>query len=158
MNQSYFGCEVIHAITRMPRKLGNNRVCSTGIQLLHLMRGQPGHNTRPRARLSPSFLGMDGTTGPLTSQLNVTLTCKLQCRYLIPALNAWAARAGCTTTCPIATQFSWDECMDDLTTGRSFHSQATRQWALMCLAYLPDMSSLCVCTTRHMRPVDWCKN
>ena len=28
------------------------------------MRGQPGHNTRPHARLTPGFLGLNKTTGP----------------------------------------------------------------------------------------------
>ena len=34
------------------------------------MRGQPGHSTRPHARLPPSFLGMDAW---MTSQLDVAL-------------------------------------------------------------------------------------
>ena len=34
------------------------------------MRGQPGHNKRPHARLLPSFLGMEAW---MTSQLNVAL-------------------------------------------------------------------------------------
>ena len=38
----------------------------------------------------------------------------LQCRHLIPALNAWAALAKYKTTCPIATQFPWHGCMNDL--------------------------------------------
>ena len=39
------------------------------------MSGQPRHNTRPRARLPPSFLGMDAW---MTSQLNVALIRKLR--------------------------------------------------------------------------------
>ena len=38
------------------------------------MPGQPGHNTRPHARLPPSFLGMDAL---MTSQLTVALYNKL---------------------------------------------------------------------------------
>ena len=34
------------------------------------MRGLPGHNTRPHARLQPSFVGMDAL---MTSQLSVSL-------------------------------------------------------------------------------------
>ena len=39
------------------------------------MRGQPGHNTRPHARLAPSFLGKDAW---MTSQLNVVFHRKLR--------------------------------------------------------------------------------
>ena len=39
------------------------------------MRGKPGQNTRPHARLPPSFLGMDAW---MTSQLNVVLIHKLR--------------------------------------------------------------------------------
>ena len=38
------------------------------------MRGQPAHNTRPQARLTPSFLAMNAW---MTSQLNAALICKL---------------------------------------------------------------------------------
>ena len=38
------------------------------------MRGQPGHNSRPHARLQPSFLGTDAR---MISQLNVVLIRKL---------------------------------------------------------------------------------
>ena len=71
----------------------------------------------------------------------------LQCRHLIPALNAWADRAQYTTANPIAKQFPGYGCMDDLTTESSFYSQAT--WVVMCLVYFFDMLSLGVCTTRH---------
>ena len=54
----------------------------------------------------------------------------LQCRHLIPALNARSARASYTTARPISTQFPGHGCMYDLTTERSFGSQAT-----LCLAY-----------------------
>ena len=46
-----------------------------------------------------------------------------------------------TTTRPIATQFSGHGCMYDLTTERSFDSQAT--W------FIFDTLSISVCTTRH---------
>ena len=38
------------------------------------MRGQPGHNRQPHARLQYSFLGMNAW---MTSQLNITLIPKL---------------------------------------------------------------------------------
>ena len=47
---------------------------------------------------------------------------RLQCRHLIPALNAWAVRAYYTTGHQIATDFPWHGCMDDLTIERSFGS------------------------------------
>ena len=50
---------------------------------------------------------------------------KLQCRHLIPALNAWVARAKYTTARPIATQFHGHLCVNDLTTERNFDSQIT---------------------------------
>ena len=46
-----------------------------------------------------------------------------QCRHLISALNAWAARAEYTTASPIASRFPGQGCMDDVTTERSFDSQ-----------------------------------
>ena len=49
----------------------------------------------------------------------------LQCQHLIPAQNAWAARAYYTTASPITTQCSRHGGMDDLTTERSFDLQAT---------------------------------
>ena len=52
----------------------------------------------------------------------------LQCQHLIPAPNAWAVRVYNTTARPIATQFPWHGCMDDLTTEHSIDSQAT--WAI----------------------------
>ena len=36
------------------------------------MRGQPGHNTQPHARLQPSFQGIDAW---ITSKLNEALVC-----------------------------------------------------------------------------------
>ena len=44
------------------------------------MPGQPGQNTRPHAKLPPSFLAMDACT---TSQLDVVLVRKLLCAWLI---------------------------------------------------------------------------
>ena len=48
----------------------------------------------------------------------------IQCRHLIPALNAWAARAYYTTARPVATQFPWHGGTYDLTIGHGFDSQA----------------------------------
>ena len=45
-------------------------------------------------------------------------SCKLQCQYSMPALNAWAARSKYTTACSIVTQFSGQGCMDGRTTER----------------------------------------
>ena len=39
------------------------------------MRGQPGHDTQPHARLQPSFQGIDAW---ITSELNEALVCKLR--------------------------------------------------------------------------------
>ena len=49
----------------------------------------------------------------------------LQYQHLIPALNAWAARAQYTNASPIATQFPGHGRMNNLTTEFSFDSQAT---------------------------------
>ena len=73
--------------------------------------------------------------------------CLIQCQHLIPALNAWAARAEYTTAHPIATQFPGHGCMYDLTTERSFDSQA--MWVINVFDFLFDMIYMGVCTTRH---------
>ena len=82
----------------------------------------------------------------------------LQCRHLhvIHVLNAWAARAECTTTRSIAIKFPG--CIDGITTERSFKLQATRVIHVVCLLF--DMLSIGVCTTRNSgrRLVDWCRN
>ena len=44
----------------------------------------------------------------------VCLFGKVQCRYLITAPNAWAARALYTTARLIATQFPWHRCNSQL--------------------------------------------
>ena len=49
----------------------------------------------------------------------------VQCRHLIPALNALAARALYTTARPIATQFPGHGRTDDLTIERRLDWQAT---------------------------------
>ena len=70
---------------------------------------------------------------------------ELQCRHLIPALNAWPARAWYTTTCSIATQFSghgWT-----LYNQSYFDVQAT--WVIDVFDWLFDIIDMCVCTTRH---------
>ena len=51
------------------------------------------------------------------------------------------------TARPIVTQFLGHGCMNDLTTERSFDSQATCVIDAICLFF--DMLSMGVCTTRH---------
>ena len=71
---------------------------------------------------------------------NQPLALTLQRRHLTPALNAWAARAYCTTARQIATQHG---CMDNLTTKRNF----TR--VIDVLGLLFDMLSMGVSPNRH---------
>ena len=84
----------------------------------------------------------------------------VQCRHLIPALNAWATRAKYTTACPIATlSQSWmHECMDDLTTERGVDLQAT--WVIDVLDSVFFTCYIWVIaqpgTSRRL--VDWCRN
>ena len=61
-----------------------------------------------------------------------------------------------TTERPHATKSPGFVCMDDLTTKRSFDLQAT--WAIGLLGLLLAILSTGVCTTRHRRPVDCCRN
>ena len=58
----------------------------------------------------------------------------------------------------IATQFPGHECMDDLTTERSFYSQAT--WgSVMCLAYLLTCyPCVFIQPGTDKRPADRCRN
>ena len=58
------------------------------------------------------------------------------CRHLIPAPNAWAARAQCTTRRSIATLFSEHGCTDDLRNKRSIDLQAT--WGIDVLGIFFD--------------------
>ena len=67
--------------------------------------------------------------------------CKKQ-SHLIPAVNAQY-----TTVRPIATQFPGHGCLDDLTTERSFNSQATCVVDVLGLFF--DMLSMGFCTTGH---------
>ena len=87
----------------------------------------------------------------------------IQLRHLIPALNAWPARAWYTTACPIPTQFTGHGCdhIPDLTTERSFNSPAT--WIIDVLDLIFSKLSMRVCTTRHwqasgqlMQKIDIC--
>ena len=75
----------------------------------------------------------------------------LQCRHLIPALNAWAAWTLYTNAHPNATQFRWHGCIGDHTTKRSFDSQA--MWdsraTIDVLGLFFDMLPIGVCTTGH---------
>ena len=67
----------------------------------------------------------------------------LQCRYLIPALNAWAARAQYLTAHPAASQFPGHGRLDDLTTERS-----KGMWVIDVLGLFFDMLSMGA-GTRH---------
>ena len=79
----------------------------------------------------------------------------LQCQHLIIALNSWPARAYYTTKRPTAILFTGHRCMDDLTTERSFDSQAT--WVIDVLGLLFDMLYMGECITRQWQ-VHWCRN
>ena len=68
---------------------------------------------------------------------------ELQCRHLHHALNVWAARAKYMTARPIATQLPGHGCNK-----RSQTSQLI-PGSLMFLAYIFDMLSVGVCTTKH---------
>ena len=82
----------------------------------------------------------------------------VQCRHLIPALNAWAACAKYTTACPIATQFPGHGCMDDLTTKRSFDSQTTWVVGMLSQNILKCYAWLFIQPGIGGRLVDWCMN
>ena len=81
----------------------------------------------------------------------------LQCRHLISALNALAARANHTTAHPIAIQFPGHRCMEDITNTPSFDSQAT------LVMDVPGYHFICytwmfVLVGTARRPVEWCRN
>ena len=79
---------------------------------------------------------------------------------MIPALNAWAARANYMTAGPIATQGPeyGDIAIDDITTEGGFGLQVT--WAIDVLG----LFSLTLCPWVFVLPgtgrcpVDWCRN
>ena len=71
----------------------------------------------------------------------------IQCRHLIPALDAWAVRAKYTPTCPIATQFPGHGCMDDLQLNVSLIRNL--RGLLICVSYFIEMLSMGVVTTRQ---------
>ena len=73
--------------------------------------------------MSPFRTIFQSEEGGLFHHLNQNIL--VQCRHLIPALNAWAARAYYTTACPIASQFSGHCCIDYLEIERSFGLQVT---------------------------------
>ena len=77
----------------------------------------------------------------------ITPMAYVQCRHLIPALNALAARAKYTTARLVATPFPRHVCMDDLTTKRTFDSQAMQ--VILFELFFVDMLSMGVCKTRH---------
>ena len=76
----------------------------------------------------------------------------VQCRHLIPALNALADRAKYTTTCPIATFFPGHGCMNDLQLNVTLIRKL--RGSLMCLSYFIGMLSMGVCTTRQWQTSD----
>ena len=94
-----------------------------------------------------SVLKVNTHSGNSIRSFHASPICSLrsQYRHLIPALYAWAARASYTTARPIAIQFPKHGCMDDVSTERSFDSQAT--WFLDVLQ-----------PSTGRRPVDWCRN
>ena len=66
----------------------------------------------------------------------------------------WVPRAKYTTHTQLPPTFLG---MDDLTTDGSFNSQVPRVITVLDLFF--DMSSMGVCTTRHLQTsVDWCRN
>ena len=69
--------------------------------------------------------------------LCIISTLAVQCRHLISALSAWAAKEYYTTARPIATLFPWHGCVDDLTIEHSFDSQATWVIGVIALFVLP---------------------
>ena len=73
------------------------------------------------------------TAGRLGHEFNV---CTVQCRYVIPELNDWVARAKYTTARPIATQCIGHECN---------HMSLTSQLKVALIRKL----SVGICTTRH---------
>ena len=82
---------------------------------------------------------------------------KIQCRHLIRALNAWAARALYTTARLIATLFLKHGCLDDPTTERISNPQAT--WIIGVLGIYFDMLSMMIVQPdTGRRLVDWFRN
>ena len=67
----------------------------------------------------------------------------------MPALNMWASRAEYTTARPIATQFLWHGCMNDLqlTVALIRKLRGPLKW----LTYFLDMPFMVVSTTRHLQ-------
>ena len=61
----------------------------------------------------------------------------VQCRHLISAPNAWAARAKYTTSSPIATQVPEYGCMDNFRTELRFDLQS--MWVINVLCLFFDM-------------------
>ena len=82
----------------------------------------------------------------------------VQCRLLIPALNAWAARVEHTTARLIAPQYSlpWTYIWRHNWSLRWFASYV---FSSMCLTYfLTCYSWVFVQPGTGRRPVDWCRN
>ena len=72
--------------------------------------------------------------------------CTLQCRHIIPALNAWAARAYYTTARPIGTQIHGHGCTDYLKIERRCYYYIQ---VIDVLGLFFDMLSMGFYTTRH---------
>ena len=86
---------------------------------------------------------------------HVLLPFVVQCRHLIPTLNAWETRAKCTTARPIANQFPGHGCMNDLNV--ALIRKLRGYWGnwfvfLMCYPWVFIQPG----TGR--RPVDWSEN
>ena len=71
----------------------------------------------------------------------------IQCGHLIPALNAWKARAKYTTACLITTQFPGHGCINDPQLNVALVHKL--RGLLLCLAYFLEVLSIGVGTTRY---------
>ena len=72
----------------------------------------------------------------------------VECRRLIPALNAWEVRVYTIHVARlIDTQFHGHGCMNNLTTQRCIESQAT--WVIDVLGLFFDILSRGACTIRN---------
>ena len=119
----------------------------------HLLHGctwksKVGYEIHLHSNLSSTFIPM------LWRNIILMKIIHLQCRYLIPAPNAWAARAICTTARPIATQFPGHECMENLRAERSFDLLV--MWVIGVLDIFFDMVFVQPGIAR--RSVDCCGN
>ena len=98
------------------------------------------------------------TRNDMCTRIYIYPDVQLQCRHLIPAPNAWAARVYCTTAHLIATQFPWYGIMDNLTTERSFESQATWVIDIVCFMFWTCYPWVFLQPGTGRRPVNCCSN